>query len=353
MNKFKVSMVLISLVLLVGCGGKSPVMPENDETGDNTLRMNIRELDGHNKKLWSFGLIMVNDDHTQFDYVPVRSADFHFNALKFLEDAPCKNCVTVKKIEPKGDGIVEIDVGIQHPFPGLLMYTGFDVKGIIMFNGSLAYSASNWGMVKETYPDFIFRFNLACAGDWELLNEDGFTIWWSPEFMSGSDAPIFNYMKGKFSTGLPNSTVNAYKAYWTHEERRMFLPGYEVTRTYRIQTQPGPMIVGYAVEACWEPPLVTPVTDPAVDFPISANQGEPYIERYYLEDEITLITAPHTEKHDYLFWCQFRDWPEYDSSYWETKVYWSPSPCTLIGGKWKMNNTAFNGKIIPLSLIHI
>ena len=39
---------------------------------------------------------------------------------------------------------------------------------------------------------------------------------------------------------------------------------------------PGPLTVGYAVEACWEPPSIMPVTDPANDFPYSANQSEAY-----------------------------------------------------------------------------
>jgi hypothetical protein len=36
------------------------------------------------------------------------------------------------------------------------------------------------------------------------------------------------------------------------------------------------MVVGYAVDACWEPPLVTPVLDPLTHFPPTANQPEPY-----------------------------------------------------------------------------
>jgi hypothetical protein len=49
-----------------------------------------------------------------------------------------------------------------------------------------------------------------------------------------------------------------------------------VTRDYHIYLPPGPLTAGYAVEACWEPPTTTPVIDPANDFPISANQDEPY-----------------------------------------------------------------------------
>jgi hypothetical protein len=35
-------------------------------------------------------------------------------------------------------------------------------------------------------------------------------------------------------------------------------------------------VAGYAVEACWEPPTVMPVTNPIEDFPSSANQPEAY-----------------------------------------------------------------------------
>jgi len=56
----------------------------------------------------------------------------------------------------------------------------------------------------------------------------------------------------------------------------MFVVNGHVERTYTIYLPPGPGVAGYAVEACWEPPLVTPVTDPLNDFPITANQPEPY-----------------------------------------------------------------------------
>jgi hypothetical protein len=49
-----------------------------------------------------------------------------------------------------------------------------------------------------------------------------------------------------------------------------------VSRTYHIWLPTGPVEAGYAVDACWEPPDVTPVIDPATDFPISANQPEAY-----------------------------------------------------------------------------
>ena len=44
------------------------------------------------------------------------------------------------------------------------------------------------------------------------------------------------------------------------------------------------MTAGYAVEACWEPPTVTPVTDPVADFPTSANQNEAYFVNWVLNN---------------------------------------------------------------------
>jgi hypothetical protein len=56
------------------------------------------------------------------------------------------------------------------------------------------------------------------------------------------------------------------------------------TRIYHIYLPPGPVVAGYAVEACWEPPTITPVIDPANDFPTSANQDEPYHYRLVINN---------------------------------------------------------------------
>jgi hypothetical protein len=64
----------------------------------------------------------------------------------------------------------------------------------------------------------------------------------------------------------------------------MFECDASISRTYHIWLPPGPLVVGYAVEVCWEPPLVTPVINPAEDFPISANQPEPYYFNVVIND---------------------------------------------------------------------
>jgi len=57
----------------------------------------------------------------------------------------------------------------------------------------------------------------------------------------------------------------------------MFSVDSEVSRTYRIYMPADKIVAGYAVEACWEPPIKTPVTNPLEDFPITANQTEAYL----------------------------------------------------------------------------
>jgi hypothetical protein len=72
----------------------------------------------------------------------------------------------------------------------------------------------------------------------------------------------------------------------------MFTSYGQVERTYKIWLPPGqPVVAGYAVEACWEPPLKTPVIDPASDFPTSANQPEAY-EFYFNLNNGEVITDP-------------------------------------------------------------
>jgi hypothetical protein len=72
------------------------------------------------------------------------------------------------------------------------------------------------------------------------------------------------------------------------------------------------VIAGYAVEACWEPPTVMPVTNPFVDFPITANQPEAYYFRYVVNEGETItdceawLTMPTIDcTHTYIELAQW------------------------------------------------
>jgi hypothetical protein len=174
-----------------------------------------------------------------------------------------------------------LSVQITHPFPGLRRYTGFDVKGIVMFQGSREFDLNPPS--SPFYPE-NYRVSSRLLGDPELLNADGYTFRWCPEFDIGSSMPIFNYWPGKYSNGTPTANVNGFLNYYSDENRHMFECDASLSRTYHIWLPPGPLVVGYAVEACWEPPLVNPVINPAEDFPITANQPEPYYFNVVIND---------------------------------------------------------------------
>jgi hypothetical protein len=178
-------------------------------------------------------------------------------------------------IHNNGDGTVDLTVQLTHPFPGMPQFTGFDVKGIIMFQGSHEFERPQDTPKYPLYPQ-TFLVSWRILGDPELLNADGYSFRWSPWYDSGSDLPIFNYWPGKYSSGTPTANINGFLNFYSNEERHIFENDASVSRTYHISLPPGPIVAGYAVEACWEPPLVKPVTNPVEDFPITANQPEAY-----------------------------------------------------------------------------
>jgi hypothetical protein len=265
--------LLLSLVIamVTGCA-RDPLSPPSDSDNQLQFKPQASAQEG-SYRLWGEWKLYFDANHENVDLVPVRNARFHLNALKFLESY-CTDCVKLIKLKNNGNGTVDLTVQLTHPFPGLPQYTGFDVKGIMMFDGSyeFPFDSTKWHL-----PNPYFEISWREMGDPEVLNPDGYTPRWAPSWESGSDLPIFNYWKGKFAFGEPNADLNAFLDFYSLEERHIFLVNSKVNRTYTIWLPPGePVVAGYAVEACWEPPTVTPVTNPIEDFPSSANQPEAY-----------------------------------------------------------------------------
>jgi len=261
---------VLLFLLLVGCGQEQIVLPD-----ESCALSTQAQIQSSNRYSWGNYWLVFDENHESCDVVPLRTADFHLNGLKFLEVTPCQNCLRVSNIHNEGDSVLNIDVTIQHPFELNLEYSCFDTRGIIIFDGSFNPVA---GEFLEQYPElFPLYISWALLGDWELINPDGYTYYWSPPFNPDSEWPITQYMPGRFSNGTPTANINAYRDFYTHEERHLFRAGAQVTRTYRIQTQPGPMVVGYSIDTCWAPPTKIPVGNPLLDFPPSANAPEPYL----------------------------------------------------------------------------
>jgi hypothetical protein len=198
--------------------------------------------------------------------VPMRLGELHLNILKILETGLCTNCFALTGWDVPSPGVLDLDIRITHPFPQM-DYTCFDTRGIIMFNGShnfpgVGLTTSDWNM-----------------GDAEIFYPEGFTTLYNGSTL-GQDGDFRTFWKGKFATSdVPDADLNGYLRYRTNDAantRNALYAGEAVTRTYSFHLPPSGLVVGYAVDANWNLPSTSPVTDPMTQFPDTANCAEPW-----------------------------------------------------------------------------
>jgi len=241
------------------------------------------ETGSDSKQVWGFWQIEFNPVTEQFENVPMRGAELTCNVIKFINGPPPNLIVQVISAFPNPDfKDFILNIGFQHPFPGLDIFTGFDVMGVFMGNGT------------STYPG-MGGYPVAGPDDQQLLNADGYTRWFNaPEFGgAGQIMPLQGYSPG--SNGppgyVPTSVLNPYKYYtdglepvadafefnrmWP-DNRGVFRPGSVNYRRFYVRF---PNAVGlqfqYAVIAHWEPNINHPdPPDDLTDFPQSANSDE-------------------------------------------------------------------------------
>jgi len=219
-----------------------------------------------NHYLWAYYLGYINPAEGEFEMAPARDVAAHWNALSFLEQGPCSNCVRLAGITPSGTGTLLVDVEITHPFPTLGL-TGFDVRGICILNAGHTFPISGL-----TVPDG--------SSDGELVNPDGFTTLYNGTTSGSGPGGLQGYLKGKLASAtVPDALLNGFRQYhnsYPGNSRRAFYAGTKLTQTFEIRKSLGPLVFGYAVDASWVPPSTKPVTDPQTDFPPEANCPEPY-----------------------------------------------------------------------------
>jgi len=256
---------LLFLMLLVGCGGShDPIVDEID--ADIAPAAVQQSSDSHhgtgNRVLWGLWKINVSADRQTITVVPDRVGALHFNVVRLLEVMPCTDCLRIKNLQVIPDGL-SADVTLIHPFPGLLRYTGFDVRGIFIAGADYTFPVSGR---KIAWGDDVAR----------MLNPDGYTHLFNPTDFPPTTPPILGYIPGhKAPGGDLSATLNPYVAYEQDKTRCVFMPGTVSTRTVVLHIPPGPLEFGYAVDASWFPAGVE-VTDPVNDFPPEANCMEAY-----------------------------------------------------------------------------
>jgi uncharacterized delta-60 repeat protein len=220
------------------------------------------ESAGH--ALWGYYLVRIDEKDYSAEIIPIRATASHWNVLQFLEQGPCTDCFKLAGVSPNPDGTLNVNVSIKHPFTNLNV-TGFDVRGIAMFSGSHVFPESGLIMSDRT------------LGEGEVVNANGYTTLYNP---TTSGHALEGYTKGKLATDtFPTSTLNGYKRFISDDPsntRNAFYVGEEIIATYKVDmpNAPNPWVFGYAVDACWAPPINKPVVDPMTDFGPEANCPE-------------------------------------------------------------------------------
>ncbi len=221
--------------------------------------------------MWQF----TADTYAQsLEFTRLRTGELHLNALPFLEPPALVN-LTLDSVHFFGD-VLEADIGLRHPFLGLKQFTGFDVRGIFIGNGTVSGFED---------ADLV----TAGADDTRMLNSDGYTRWWNPSEFPVNEGTMFSYNDGllgtPYLTGGFNCTLNGYKYYCDELDadeplenvepagRGVFSVGQKNVRKYVIEMNDG-LVFNYAVDASWAMPSGDPPYDVPDDFASAANCPE-------------------------------------------------------------------------------
>jgi len=316
-NYYQLLSILI-LITVFGCQGIDAVTTPVTEPPIQTIST---ESEWGSYIPWGHYNLEIARDGSYAEVVPIREANmemwgYHLNVLKLLETSPCTNCVTLSNVHVLPNGDVAVDISLRHPYYDR-RYTGFDVRGIIMFPATQCYPDDDIRALMGLDPYLNgWKFKIANHeyGDAELMNPDGWTEAWSSEEGPSAwdynwyqdfipeDLPIFRYYEGKIASGENLSTMSAYIRYHSTDTRHMFEVGKTVTRTYIIRPpESGPIQASYAIYAHWFPADTVPVVDPAIDFPPEANSPLPY-EFYVTQDAPIDPDAPLSVIDELVHW---------------------------------------------------
>ena len=277
-------LILSAIVLLVAavalsCAGADPVVPMSSASSQFPAASHVPTTSGQsrNRVLWGVWDGYISADRSEVTFSPLRSAAFQLNVVGFLEQNPCTSCLQLVSKKIVGPNRLDVTVQLRHPWPGYNEYTGFDVLGGIQFPATRSLQIP-WPGGGATLS-ISWRFD----GAPQMLNPDGFSCNFNiPNYWP--DQPDWKwFIEGKLGGKSVWDPFNdsiliwPYRLYYTDSLRNMFHTTGAASRTYELWLPEGKEIrFGYVVIAHWEPPVVTPVTDPVTDFDRRANKHGPY-----------------------------------------------------------------------------
>lgn len=115
-------------ILLTGCSGSSPMEPPG--IGDNGSHEISSPLNyENNRTLWGLWTVSIDPVTLQAEVVPLRTTEFTANVTRFMQ--PPASPINMLSIALNGgdpsSGYFIVDITVNHPFPGVNFYNGFDV----------------------------------------------------------------------------------------------------------------------------------------------------------------------------------------------------------------------------------
>jgi plastocyanin len=280
MKTYRTLIVLLAIgwVLFASCSnGSSAVLPGTNP--DQSVQTQTGA--GTQTQLWGLYNVYIDVPTKTATAVPNRSAMFAANVVSFLNSKPTSLSFLLMHITDGTSYLdVDIDITLTHPFSGKTQYNGFDVRGVMMGDGSvkLAYNP------KLNAPGMgTDQFMMDDPVNHDGGGPDGYTRWFNAtEFTSPG---VFGYTNGIYTPGSPNkppnpnATLCPYKYFAdglgaeesllpyleSNMNNGVFTAGTSATRNYYIRFKPPspntPLTFAYAVVADWKG--VNPADQPA------------------------------------------------------------------------------------------
>lgn len=342
-NRLPVLTVVLTVIsIILGCSGSGPTIPENAPQDSAVTGAVIPEGSSHG--LAGYYLLSFDTETREIDAIPLRAAALHLNMVGVLNSMMGISIAGVPSEHDPPNGIFVFDITLSHPFESKPQFAGFDVKGILIGNGSEVVDGLNFAGLDET----------------RLLNADGYTRWWNPtEFTRPG---VLGFTEGTYAVpgNAFTATCNSYKLFadrlgaqdglaWVTDEpldsevgRAVFKAGESNTRRYRIKFEmsPGPQIYfGYAVDCSWAMPDPNPPGEVPDDFPMEANQPEPYriavadhVNTLYFDSESGIGGGTIDIK------ANVHDWQGQDSGHFDDEI----SAVSLYSPELGIDNEPFN-----------
>jgi len=129
-NLFAVLFGLLFAGILVGCSGSgSPVIPSSELSAPKQIASGPS-----NRVLWGYYNVSIDPLSMQAEVTPLRGAEFTANVTRFMQPPLSPTNMVSFSVDGSSDpatGYFAVDVTVKHPFPGISMYNGFDVRGIL------------------------------------------------------------------------------------------------------------------------------------------------------------------------------------------------------------------------------